>query len=203
MDQDTSIEDVQSEKDSSPDSSFEAVDDDDAVFNNIPSKSVVVEESFDSKVERILESMPSIDDLTFLITELKDEERRSRRVIVGAGDMWKIAPPLQQWTSHRRTTFIHWAKSSLGFIVRSAGMGYMFVQIHKKRGQHLIEVLEHANIKYMASNAQHPIRLTQDSSQLFFTNHLTHAVVPASDHINTASSASIHHLYVVLFSNQI
>ena len=197
MDQDTSIEEARSEKASSPDSSFEAGDDDDAIFNKTSSVNAVVEECFNSRVERVLATMPSIDDLTFLIDELKDEERRSRRVIVGAGDMWKIAPPLQQWTSHRRTTFIHWAKVSLGFIVRSAGMGYMFVQIHKKRGLQLVELLEQAKIQFTTSN-KHLIVTQQDSNQFIFTNHVHNRIVPAKDQPNSASGPSIHRLYVIL-----
>lgn len=201
MDQDTSIEDAPSQKNSSPDSSFEAVDDDDAIPNKLPPVNAVVEESVDTKIERVLETMPSIDDLTFLINELKDEERRSHRVIVGAGEMWKIAPPLQQWTSQRRTIFIHWAKVSLGFIVRSAGMGYMFVQIHKKRGLQLVELLEHAKIKYMASNLPDANAVQQCSNQLLFTNNFQHRTKPVDEQQNSASRPPVNHLYVSTFQS--
>ena len=194
MDQDTSMEDNDDETlehEASPDSSLvgEHDDEDDGTTGRLPQGHipstanvwVVDENDLDTKMERVLETMPSIDDLTFLINELKNEERRNRNVMVGAGDMWKIAPPLQQWTSHRRTTFIHWATTSLGFIVRSAGMGYMFVIIHKKRGLQLMDLLEQACLRYQTTMKSN---LAPETTTLHTTPHValplfvTHPVVP-------------------------
>ncbi len=213
MDQDTSMEDNQ-ENDASPDSSFADENDDDGTTGMIPSRVPsttanvwAVEENVDTKLERVLETMPSIDDLTFLINELKNEERRNRNVMVGAGDMWKIAPPLQQWTSHRRTTFIHWATTSLGFIVRSAGMGYMFVIIHKKRGLQLMELLEQAHIHYQTTNplaAHGTLHTTPDVVPPLFVTHPVSSLTPTTrggnyndSHSTRRGGPLIHRRYVV------
>jgi hypothetical protein len=167
MDQES--EDETSERHSSPDSSFEDVGSS-ATITMTTTTSFVAEDQ-DSKVKRILDTMPSIDDLKFLISELQSEDRRCRRFIVGSGDTWKVAPPINSWTSQRRTAFIHWAKTSLGFTVRSAGMGYMFVQINKKRGAHLSDTLHVALIKCLTSEQPSTLGVSNlDESQLLFSH---------------------------------
>ena len=90
--------------------------------------------------------MSSYEDLKFLIRELRKEDRRHNSTF-GTGDMWKVAPPVN-WSSQRRGAFTGWTKGHLGFQVRSAGMGFIFVQIVKDRGTQVLETLEAALIEY-------------------------------------------------------
>ena len=162
MDLDDDSDDEQSVPHSSPDSSFE-------VITVVTSKTAVpVEYDEATKVQRVVDTLSSYDDLKFLIGELRKANRRHCSVVFGAGDIWKVAPPVTQWTSQRRATFTGWAKAHLGFTVRSAGMGITYVQISKLRGTQVLETLEAALIEY-TKTAQGNQQVVEVPPQTLFT----------------------------------
>ena len=151
MDMDEDTDDEQSVPRSSPDSSFEVMN---VVTVKATAATMIPDEDEPSKMKRVFESMSSYEDLKFLTLALRQQNRRHcSTVVFGAGDIWKVAPPVNQWTSQRRVAFTAWAKMRLGFTIRSAGMGFTYVQISKARGLELLGTLEAALIEYKKTEA--------------------------------------------------
>lgn len=88
----------------------------------------------------ILESMASIDDLDFLVGELK---KSSEGPLFGSNTL-NVVPPSSQWSCQRRTQFVAWTTNHLGFSRCSAGTGYPYVRISKNRGLQILALLEAA-----------------------------------------------------------
>jgi hypothetical protein len=199
MDQDTSYEN-ESDHQQSPDSSFEVIDSGKTFHTNEQDVSLFVEDDDEAKIKRILDTMPSSEDLTFVIEGLKREERREHHLFVGVGDMWRITP-LMSWTSQRRATFLTWTKKSLGLTLGSMGAGVMFVQIRKKRGLQLVELLERARSKLASSDQPKPVSSILVDSERLFTSHLSIETPPnVEGHLTSITHPPLSSLYVVSFA---
>jgi hypothetical protein len=98
-----------------------------------------------SKTKHVVDTMCDIDDLRFLVNELRKEAKSQKRF---GNRTWKVAPPVNLWSRQRRAQFMSWAKDHLGFSVRSAGMSISFVQISEDRGSKILETLEDALDEY-------------------------------------------------------
>jgi hypothetical protein len=96
----------------------------------------------------ILETMPSYEELQFLLRELQKLRSHIPCLSFGNNNIWKIAPPVNQWPSQRRAAFTNWAKTYFGFTVRSAGMGFTYIQISKARGMEILAKVEQADAEY-------------------------------------------------------
>jgi hypothetical protein len=127
-------------------------------------------EDIDAKVKHILETMPSAEDLKFVLSKLQDEDRRCRRISLSTANKltWKVALPLNQWSSQRRTRFVDWSRLALGCTVLSGGAGYLFVQIGKTRGVRLLEALTRAMNQYLETDAPETI-LIESAPPLFLS----------------------------------
>jgi hypothetical protein len=131
---------------------------DDESFTLIPSPDVSFElekgtkTPLPSKTKHVVDTMASIDDLRFLVNELRKEAKSQKRF---GNCTWKVAPPVNSWTRQRRAAFMSWAKDQLGFSVRSAGMNISFVQISKDRGARILETLEAALMEYQVPVEEH------------------------------------------------
>jgi hypothetical protein len=140
-DDDDDSDDDQSERKSTPNSSFESVHMDAGKIKPC----LVVPDDESSKLKRIIDSMPSYDDLNYLIDELNQQKlRQCRYAGFRTGDVWKVTTPHKVWTTQRRVAFSSWAKTHLGFTVRSVGMGFTYLQISKSRGEEVLVLLEAA-----------------------------------------------------------
>jgi hypothetical protein len=104
-----------------------------------------------NKTKHVVDTMASIDDLRFLVNELRKEAKSQKRF---GNCTWKVAPPVNSWPGQRRAVFMSWAKDQLGFSVRSAGMSISFVQISKDRGARILETLEAALDEYQVPAAE-------------------------------------------------
>lgn len=187
MDMDEDTDDEQSVPRSSPDSSFE-------VMNVVKAAAapMIPDDDEPSKMKRVFESMSSYEDLKFLIRALRQENRRHcSTVVFGAGDIWKVAPPLNQWTSQRRAAFTAWAKLYLGFTIRSMGLGFMYAQISKTRGVQLLETLEAALIEYKKTEPPgDPIGIEKPSPETLFTSLSMCKIGASMSSFGSASSNS-------------
>lgn len=166
MEMDDDSDDEESVQHSSPESSFEVIPTVEA-----PSAPMIPEDE-PSKMKRVFDTMSSYDDLKYLIRMLRKENRRQgSTVIFGGGDVWKVAPPVNQSTGQRRVAFTSWTKTHLGFTVRSAGMGFTYVQISKARGAQVLETLEAALVEHKKTEQptgdQHVIVAQAPSPNLF------------------------------------
>ena len=145
---------------SSPDSSFEMMD----VVPGKAEEEAPVDDK--SKMKRVFDTMSSYQDLEFLIKELRKESKQ-RPKIFGSSDIWKVAPPVNKWTTQRRASFTAWAKDHLGFTVRSMGMGITYVQISKTRGTAVLETLEAALIEHKKMELQNDQGPQESQEPLF------------------------------------
>ncbi len=105
-----------------------------------------------SKTKHVVNTMASIEDLRFLVNELRKEAKSQKRF---GNRTWKVAPPVNLWPRQRRAAFMSWAKDQLGFSVRSAGMSISFVQISEDRGSRILETLEDALNEYKVPEQEH------------------------------------------------
>jgi hypothetical protein len=138
---DDNSDDDQSERKSTPNSSFESVNMDAGKLEPC----LVDPDDESSKMKRIIDVMPSYDDLNYLIDELNQQKlRQCRYAGFRTGDVWKVTTPHKVWTTQRRVAFSNWAKTYLSFTVRSVGMGFTYLQISKSRGEEVLVLLEAA-----------------------------------------------------------
>eukprot|EP00980_Cylindrotheca_fusiformis_P029280 scaffold22800_cov204-Cylindrotheca_fusiformis.AAC.3 len=91
-----------------------------------------------SRAEDVIKSMPSLQDLRFLVKSLRKEK-------IGSRTSWHVAPPVA-WDSNRRSAFFQWTTRSLGFSFRAGGMAIAYLQIAKNKGAGILELLESAMV---------------------------------------------------------
>lgn len=133
---------------STPESSFEAAGTAAVVRRREPS--LIPPDDEESKIRSIIDHLPCLDDLEFLIGELRRErDRRQKNIdrggssfVFGSKEAWKFVTQGPLWTGHRRAAFMTWARTHLGFAIRSAGMGYTYIQISHSKGAPLLDMLE-------------------------------------------------------------
>lgn len=87
----------------------------------------------------ILDTMPSVDDLDFMLNELK---KSAEKEVFFGSDSLRVVPPPDQWSCARKTKFISWAMDTLGCTKAFAGASLPFLRISKSRGMQLIATLE-------------------------------------------------------------
>jgi hypothetical protein len=121
----------------------------------------------------ILDTMPSYEELQFLQRELQKLRSHVPTLSFGNNNIWKVAPPVNLWSSQRRAAFTGWAKTHLGFSVRSAGLGITYIQISKARGMEILAKIEQADAEYR-QQIEPSKRIAQPSS-LLSTSSSSHA----------------------------
>ena len=95
--------------------------------------------------EVILGTMSSHKDLRYLIRELRKECSGNNRSM-------HVAPP-SVWEKTRRASFFRWSES-LGFTMRSGGMGISYLQISKHKGAEVLVLLQSAYETYKEQSKQ-------------------------------------------------
>jgi hypothetical protein len=155
-------------------------------------------EDMDAKVKHIIDTMPSTEDLKFVLSKLQDEDRRCRRISLSTANKltWKVALPLNQWSSQRRTRFIDWSRVALGCTVLSGGAGYLFVQIGKTRGARLLEALTLAMNQYLETDAPETV-VIEDAQPLFSSGVLMNVASVPEPVATFKKSGSLPFQYVV------
>lgn len=91
----------------------------------------------------ILDSMPSYDNLKFIIKALRTEKKGSAVSSFRKNKSWIVAP-LGSWSPDQRVAFLQWSTKELGFTVRSGGGNIAFLQISSTKGLSLLDNLEAA-----------------------------------------------------------
>ena len=79
----------------------------------------------------VIDSMSSYQDLKYLVKSLRKASSQSWVVFLNA-----------KWSASRRKSFLQWTTETLGFSCRLGGMSTAFIQVSKKRGPELLELLE-------------------------------------------------------------
>lgn len=92
----------------------------------------------------VLESMPSYNDLKFVISSLRHQS--CARVNFHCAS-WQLCPRLR-WEPTRRAGLIQWATRHLGFALRAIGGSHSYLQISKARGLDLLVKLEQSRALY-------------------------------------------------------
>lgn len=90
----------------------------------------------------IVKSMPSEEDLKFLIKNLR-KSKKSAATTFGKMTTWTVSLP-NQWTSERRTRVLHWSTQELGFSMRAGGPSIVFLNIASSKAPTLLSQLENA-----------------------------------------------------------
>ena len=98
--------------------------------------------------EYILEKMSSYDDLKFLIKALRKENNtKLGKSSFGGCHSWNVPPP-RDWSSARRSAFLMWTKTHLGFTVRAVDLASTYLQIPRSLGEVVLTNLEAALVVY-------------------------------------------------------
>lgn len=118
----------------------------------------------------VIESMPSYQDLRFLVRSLRKEKAGSRL-------SWHVAPPVS-WNASRRASFFNWTTQSLGFSFRAGGMAIAYLQISKKKGAGILTLLESAQALWKARGLgeKTPHETSQKPKFVFSNSKLTASV---------------------------
>jgi hypothetical protein len=119
----------------------------DCVFGVSGRKSVKLSES------DILRTMPSYENLKFLIRRLRTEKKGSVISSFGKKNSWAIAP-LGSWSPDLRVAFLQWGTKVLGFTVRSGGGSIAYLQISSTKGLELLDTLEAALKEHRETNGK-------------------------------------------------
>ena len=91
----------------------------------------------------ILQTMPSYENLKFMIKALRTEKKGSAVSSFRKNISWIVAP-LGSWSPDQRVAFLQWSTKELGFTVRSGGGNIAFLQISSTKGLSLLDNLEAA-----------------------------------------------------------
>jgi hypothetical protein len=92
----------------------------------------------------VLATMPSYDDLKYMILMMRKESRCSLNQLgsgTGAGGNWYVLPG-KKWDAPRRAAFASWATRNLGFALRPAGAEVVMLQLSRSAGLGLLARLE-------------------------------------------------------------
>lgn len=101
--------------------------------------------------EGILQSMPSVEDLKFIIKNLR-KAKKGAGTTFGMITTWTVSLP-RQWTSDRRAKVLHWSTQELGFSMRTGGPCVVFLNVAASKAPTLLSLLESALTCY---RNQHP-----------------------------------------------
>lgn len=108
-----------------------------AVFGSIPCMS-----KHHFSAEELYLSMSSVEDLKFLINNLRKEKRRVATSF-GQVAMWTVSLP-SQWSSERRAKLLNWSTKTLGFSMRTGGPSVVFLNISASQAPNILSQLEAA-----------------------------------------------------------
>jgi hypothetical protein len=92
--------------------------------------------------EGIVDSMPSAEDLKFLIKNLR-KSQKGASTMFGKQSTWTVSLP-SQWASERRAKVLQWASQDLGFSMRTGGPSVVFLNVSASRAPGLLSQLESA-----------------------------------------------------------
>ena len=101
--------------------------------------------------EGIVQSMPSVEDLKFIIKNLR-KAKKGAVTTFGIITTWTVSLP-RQWTSDRRAKVLHWSTQELGFSMRTGGPSVVFLNVAASKAPTLLLLLESALTYY---REQHP-----------------------------------------------
>jgi hypothetical protein len=99
---------------------------------------------------RIFKHMSSYEDLKFLIRELRKWKSGKQLVAFGMSKTCTVVPP-KAWKHERKTSFIFWATTKLGFCQRSGGGIVTYIQTTQAKGIQILKDLEKALLSYKES----------------------------------------------------
>lgn len=99
---------------------------------------------------RIFKHMSSYEDLKFLIRELRKWKSGKQLVAFGMSKTCTIVPP-KAWKHERKTNFIFWATTKLGFCQRCGGGIVTYIQTTQAKGLQILKDLENALLSYKES----------------------------------------------------
>eukprot|EP00977_Amphora_coffeiformis_P006730 scaffold1484_cov173-Amphora_coffeaeformis.AAC.8 len=85
----------------------------------------------------ILSTMPSLDDLKFLIHSLNQSKDRP---LFGGKNLWTVVPK-KEWHVTRRSSFMGWLTNVLHFVANPVGNGLTVLRIPACKGRDLLERL--------------------------------------------------------------
>jgi hypothetical protein len=106
----------------------------------------------------IVDSMPSIDDLKYLIRMMRKEKKGL--FTFGISTSWTVAPSIS-WSTDRRIAFLQWSTKMLGFSVCTGGSSVAFLKVSSSKGPGLLSKLEAALQRYRETcgnrNANRPV----------------------------------------------
>lgn len=126
--------------------------------------------------EGIVQSMPSVEDLKFLIKNLR-KSKKGAATTFGKITTWTVSLP-SQWPSERRAKVLHWSTQDLGFSMRTGGPSVVFLNIASSRAPELLSQLESAfsfhreanpkSVKSKPSNCPRSIIFQKRESPIIF-----------------------------------
>jgi len=90
--------------------------------------------------KELCHSMSSIEDLKFLIYNLRKEEKRVSTSF-GNAAMWTVSLP-SKWSSERRAQLLSWSTKTLGFSMRTGGPSMFFLNISASQAPTILSQLE-------------------------------------------------------------
>jgi len=85
----------------------------------------------------VLSTMPSLDDLKFLIHSLNQSKSRP---LFGTKNLWTVVPK-KEWHVTRRSSFMSWLTDVLHFVANPVGNGLTVLRIPACKGRDLLERL--------------------------------------------------------------
>jgi hypothetical protein len=148
---------------SHPDSSFEECLTNDMVLTKDDKHREIVTDL------DVLETMPSLKDLVFVIKELRKEKKRAQWAIFGEGGSWTVAPK-NTWRPAQRSQLFQWA-AQLGFTTRPLGGHINVLQISKAKGPSLLKQLESALQRHKRMEKQPKMKELESSFTLMDTSY--------------------------------
>ncbi len=109
-----------------------------------------VEEAEKMKGETIFDTMSSYEDLKFLLKELRRWSGGKLLASFGMSKNCTVVPP-NSWSSVRRSEFIQWTTTHLGFCHRYSGGNVNYLQISACKAKEVQQDLEKALLNYKES----------------------------------------------------
>jgi len=130
---------------------------DEAIFGSQnethPTKSESICLTSSGMEKELFESIPCYDDLKFLIKELRKVHTTKNFASFGLSSNCTVVPR-SAWPSGRKTAFVQWATTKLGFSLRSAGGNVAYLQVTFEKGADILKALESCLIDHKATLLQ-------------------------------------------------